>query len=159
LFIGSTMSLFQKLNLPQFELKIKEEEGKKLIFDSIRKNYFLLTPEEWVRQHFLNLLVNHYKYPKALIKVETGLRYNKLLKRSDIIIFDREGKSFLLVECKSADQKINQASFDQAAMYNMTIKAKYIALTNGLKTFCCRIDQGSRQYEFIPDLPPIPEQL
>ncbi len=153
------MSLFQKLNLPQFELKIKEEEGKKLIFDSIRKNYFLLTPEEWVRQHFLNLLITHYKYPKALIKVETGLRYNKLLKRSDIIIFDREGKSFLLVECKSADQKINQASFDQAAMYNMTIKAKYIALTNGLKTFCCRIDQESRQYEFIPDLPPIPEQL
>lgn len=159
MFIGSTMSLFQKLNLPQFELKIKEEEGKKLIFDSIRKNYFLLTPEEWVRQHFLNLLITHYKYPKALIKVETGLRYNKLLKRSDIIIFDREGKSFLLVECKSADQKINQASFDQAAMYNMTIKAKYIALTNGLKTFCCRIDQESRQYEFIPDLPPIPEQL
>jgi hypothetical protein len=154
----SPMSLFQKLNLPQFELKIKEEEGKKLIFDSIRKNYFLLTPEEWVRQHFLNLLVNHYQYPKALIKVETGLRYNKLLKRSDIIIFDREGKSFLLVECKSADQKINQASFDQAAMYNMTIKAKYIALTNGLKTFCCRIDQESRQYEFIPDLPPLPDQ-
>ena len=149
------MSLFQKLNLPQFELKIKEQEGKKFIFDSIRKNFFLLTPEEWVRQHFLNLLISHYKFPRSLIKVESGLRYNKLLKRSDIIIFDRNGKPFLLVECKSADQKINQSSFDQASMYNMTIKAKYIALTNGLKTYCCRIDQESRKYEFIPDLPPM----
>ncbi len=153
------MSLFQKLNLPQFELKIKEEDGKHYIFDYIRKNYFLLTPEEWVRQHFIHLLLNHYKYPKALIQVEGGLRYNKLLKRSDIVVFDREGKPFLLIECKSADQKINQSSFDQAAMYNMTTKAKYIALTNGLKTYCCCIDQELKKFEFIPDLPPLPEQL
>ncbi len=149
------MSLFQKLNLPQFDVKIKKEEGKTFIFDSIRKNYFLLTPEEWVRQHFLHLLINQYNYPKSLIKVETGLRYNKLLKRSDIIIYDREGKPFLLVECKSADQKINQAAFDQASVYNMTIKAQYIALTNGLKTFCCKISQETKKYEFIPDLPPL----
>ncbi len=152
------MSLFQKLNLPQFELKIKEEEGKPYIFDCIRKNYFLLTPEEWVRQHFINLLIDRYKYPKALIKVESGLRYNKLLKRSDIIVFDRQGQPFLLIECKSADQKINQSSFDQAAMYNMTTKAKYIALTNGLKTYCCCIDQELKKFDFIADLPPLPEQ-
>ena len=153
------MSLLPKLNLPQFELKIKEEEGKKYIFDSIRKNYFLLTPEEWVRQHFINLLISTYNYPKSLIKIESGLRYNKLLKRSDIIIYDREGKPFLLVECKSSDQKVTQAGFDQAAMYNMTIKAQYIALSNGLKTFCCKIDQENKKYEFISDLPPIPAQL
>jgi hypothetical protein len=153
------MSLFRKLNLPQFELKIKEEEGKKYIFDHLRKSYFLLTPEEWVRQHFIHLLLNHYKYPKSLIKVETGLRYNKLLKRSDIIVFDREGKPFLLIECKSADQKINQSSFDQAAMYNMTIKARYLAVTNGLSTYCCVIDQELKSFQFIPDLPTIPEQL
>ncbi len=152
------MSLFQKLNLPQFDVKIKKEEGKVLIFDGIRKNFFLLTPEEWVRQHFLRLLIDHYKYPRALIKVETGLRYNKLLKRSDIIIYDREGKPFLLVECKSADQKINQSSFDQASVYNMTIKARYIAITNGLKTFCCKISQETKKYEFIPDLPQMSEQ-
>ena len=147
------MSLFQKLNLPQFDVKIKKEEDKTFIFDSIRKSYFLLTPEEWVRQHFLHLLLNHYHYPKSLIKVETGLRYNKLLKRSDIIIYDREGNPFLLVECKSADQKIDQAAFDQAALYNMTIKARYMAITNGLKTFCCKISHESKKYEFIPDLP------
>lgn len=152
------MSLFQKLNLPQFEVKIKEEEGKHYIFDYIRKSYFLLTPEEWVRQHFINLLLIHYKYPKSLIKVESGLRYNKLLKRSDITVYDRTGSPFLLIECKSADQPINQSSFNQAAMYNMTTKAKYLALTNGLKTFCCEIDHELKKYEFLKDLPIIPEQ-
>ncbi len=152
------MSLFPKLNLPQFEIKIKEEEGKPYIFDYIRKNYFLLTPEEWVRQHFINLLLSHYRYPKALIKVESGLRYNKLLKRSDITVYDRSGQPFLLVECKSAVQKISQSSFDQAAMYNMTTKAKYIVLTNGLKTYCCSIDQELKKFEFVADLPSIPEQ-
>jgi hypothetical protein len=151
------MNLFQKLNLPPFEFKIKEDEGKKFIYDTIRKNYFLLTPEEWVRQHFLHFLINHYHYPKGLIKIETGLRYNKLLKRSDIIIFDRNGRPFLLVECKSADHKLIQAGFDQAAMYNTTIKAPYIALTNGLKTYCCRINQETRHYEFMEDLPTLPE--
>lgn len=153
------MSLLSKLNLPQFELKIKEVEGKKYIFDSIRKNYYLLTPEEWVRQHFINFLIYNYKYPKSLIKIESGLRYNTLLKRSDIIVFDREAKPFLLIECKASDQKINQAVFDQASIYNMTIKAQYIAVTNGIKTYCCKIDQVNKKYEFISDIPTIPDQL
>lgn len=153
------MSLFQKLNLPQFEVKIKEEEGKHYIFDYIRKNYFLLTPEEWVRQHFINLLLSHYKYPKSLIKVESGLRYNTLLKRSDITIYDRTGTPFMLVECKSADQPINQSSFNQAAMYNTTTMAKYLTLTNGIKTYCCIIDHKLKTFEFMSDLPPLPEQI
>ncbi|HVD99381.1 MAG TPA: type I restriction enzyme HsdR N-terminal domain-containing protein [Cytophagaceae bacterium] len=115
-----------------------------------------MTPEEWVRQHFIHLLLNHYNYPKALIKIEGGLRYNKLLKRSDILVFDREGNPFLLVECKSADQKINQSSFDQAAVYNMTKKARYLAVTNGLNTYCCSIDHELKKFEFIADLPALP---
>jgi hypothetical protein len=150
------MSFLPKLNLPQFDIKIKEEAGKKYIFDSIRKKYILLTPEEWVRQHFLHLLIQHYQYPKALIKVESGLRYNKMLKRSDIILYDRTGNPFILIECKSADQKISQAGFEQAAMYNTTIKAQYLVLTNGLRTFCCQIDHINKKFDFIPDLPPLP---
>ncbi len=150
------MKPFPKLNLPQFELKIKEEEGKIYIFDLLRKNYFLLTPEEWVRQHFIHLLINHYNYPKSLIKIESGLRYNKLLKRSDIIVYNRDGKPFLLVECKSAEIKLNNNGFEQASVYNKTIQSEFIVLTNGLSTFCCKINQETSQYEFINDLPPFP---
>ena len=153
------MSILQKLNLPQFELIIKEKEGKKYIFDSIRKNYFLLTPEEWVRQHFINFLISTYNYPKQLIKIESGLRYNSMLKRSDILVYDREGEPFLLIECKSSDQKINQAGFNQVSLYNMTIKAKYIALSNGIKTYCCKINHENKSYEFVADIPKMPEQL
>jgi hypothetical protein len=150
------MKPFPKLNLPQFELKIKEEEGKVYIFDTIRKSYFLLTPEEWVRQHFINLLINHYHYPKTLIKIESGLRYNKLLKRSDIIVYNREGNPFLLVECKSAEIKLSNTGFEQAALYNRTINAPYVALTNGIQTFCCKINQETSQYAYSKDLPSFP---
>jgi len=150
------MKPFPKLNIPQFELKIKEEEGKFLVFDIIRKSYFLLTPEEWIRQHFIHLLIDHYHYPKSLIKIESGLRYNNLFKRSDIIVYDREGKPFLLVECKSAEIKLTNTGFEQASVYNKTIKASFIVLTNGLSTFCCKVNQENGQYEFIKDLPSFP---
>lgn len=145
-----------KLNLPQFEVKIKEIDNKAYIFDSIRKKYILLTPEEWVRQHFINLLINHYQYPKSLLKVESGLKYNRLSKRSDILVYDREGNPFLLVECKSTDIPVNQAGFNQVAMYNMTIKAAFVILTNGLKTFCCKINQETKEATFIADIPMVP---
>ncbi|MFL5728166.1 MAG: type I restriction enzyme HsdR N-terminal domain-containing protein, partial [Cytophagaceae bacterium] len=84
----------QKLNLPQFDVKIQESNGKTEIFDALRKKYIVLTPEEWVRQHFVNLLIQHYNYPKSLISLESGLKYNELQKRSDIVVYDREGKPF-----------------------------------------------------------------
>jgi len=150
------MNSFPKLNLPQFEVNIKEDNGKLFIYDCIRKKYILLTPEEWVRQHFLNLLIQHYKYPKSLIKVESGLRYNQLLKRSDIIIYDRNGNPYILIECKTSELKLNQSGFNQVSVYNKTINAKYLVLTNGLKTFCCKIESENGTYEYVNDLPEIP---
>jgi hypothetical protein len=142
-----------KLNLPSYHINIKSEEGKNFVFDVLRKKFVLLTPEEWVRQHFVHLLIQHYQYPKSLIKLESGLKYNKLKKRSDIIVYDREGKIFLIVECKSADVSISQKVFEQVTMYNDTLKAKYIVVTNGLKHFCCSIDHQEKKFKFMDDLP------
>jgi hypothetical protein len=146
-----------KLNLPQFDIKIQDKDGKSEIFDIIRKKYIMLTPEEWVRQHFLHLLINHYKYPKSLIKIESGLKYNQLQKRSDIVVYDREGKPFLIVECKSTDVALSQKTFEQITTYNFTLKSRYIVLTNGLQHFCCSIDHEKGGYEFMKDLPPYGE--
>jgi len=142
-----------QLNLPPFEHKIKEIEGKICIFDSIRRKYLVLTPEEWVRQHFVHLLVNHYQYSKNLIRLEGGLKYNQLQKRSDIVIFDHDGQPSLLIECKAPEVPINQAVIEQASRYNHTLKCRHIAITNGLKTFCFEIDFTTQGFRQMPDLP------
>lgn len=143
----------QSLNLPPFEYKIREINGKAAIFDILRKKYIILTPEEWVRQHFIHFLITHYNYPKSLIKVESGLKFNQMQKRSDIIVYNSSGEIFLLIECKAADLAISQKNFEQVASYNLTLKAKYIALTNGLKHFVCSVDHENKKYEFMNDLP------
>jgi hypothetical protein len=125
-----------KLRLPSYDHKTKKEAGKVLIFDLIRRKYVMLTPEEWVRQHFIHYLVNELKYPKSLFKVESGLKYNQKQKRSDILIHNRQGKAWMLIECKSPDIKLSQNAFNQVSVYNMTIGAKYLAVTNGLVHYC-----------------------
>ncbi len=127
----------RKLNLPEIKATLKKEEGKVLIFDVIRKKYIVLTPEEWVRQHFIHYLIHEMKYPRSLFRIESSLTYNKLQKRSDILIFDRKGKPWMLIECKSADIRLSQKAFNQVAVYNMTVNAKYLAVTNGMAHFCC----------------------
>ena len=141
------------LNLPPFEYKIKEIEGKICIFDSIRRKYLVLTPEEWVRQHFVHLLMNHYEYSKNLIRLEGGLKYNQLQKRSDIVIFDQAGLPSLLIECKAPEVSINQAVIEQASRYNHTLKCRHIVITNGLKTFCFEIDFETQNFRQCQDLP------
>jgi len=126
-----------ELNLPSIDSNIRKEEGKVWIFDIIRKKYIVLTPEEWVRQHFIHYLIKELKYPKSLFKVESGLLFNTLLKRSDVVIHDRLGKPWMLVECKSPAIKLTQKAFNQIAVYNMTIGAKFLAVTNGMVHYCC----------------------
>jgi len=141
----------KKLNLPEFPAKVKQVDGKVMIFDIIRKKYIQLTPEEWVRQNFIYYLVNFLDYPKSLIKVESGLRYNRLLKRSDILVFNRDVEPLLLVECKSSDLKITQDVVDQAAVYNRSLNARYLLVTNGIQHLCWQIsDDGNRLLEDIP---------
>jgi hypothetical protein len=140
-------------NLDSYKPKIKEIEDKKYIFDIIRKKYLIVTPEEWVRQHFVNLLINHYSCPRSLIRMEAGLTYNQLSKRSDILVYKNDGTPFLLVECKSEDTRIDKLVLAQASRYNLTIKAPYLCITNGHKTFCFGIDWANGETRQMNDLP------
>jgi hypothetical protein len=141
-----------KLSLPEFQCNIRKNEGKIEIFDIIRKKYVILQPEEWVRQHIIHLLINHLNYPKSLIKVESGLNYNRLSKRTDVVAYNSNGTCQLLVECKSFKVKINQTALDQMSIYNSTLKSKYLLLTNGINHYCCELtEQGD--YRFIDDIP------
>jgi hypothetical protein len=124
------------LNLPEFELQLQKSEGKVWIFDVIRKKYIVLTPEEWVRQHLINYFINHLSYPKSLIRIEGGLRYNQLQKRSDILVYNREGKPWMIVECKSYEVELDASSVKQVAVYNATVGATFLALSNGLRHIC-----------------------
>jgi predicted type IV restriction endonuclease len=142
-----------KLNLPTLTPSLKKEEGKVWIFDIIRKKHIVLTPEEWVRQHFVHYMINELKYPKSLFRIEGSLTYNKLQKRSDILLRDREGKSWMLVECKSPAIKLTQKAFNQIAVYNMTIGAKYIAVTNGMVHYCCEAVRAGEAPKFLGDFP------
>ncbi len=143
-----------QLNLPKYEPTLKKEEGKIWIFDVIRKKYIVLTPEEWVRQHFINYLITELKYPKSLFRIEGSLTYNKLQKRSDILIFDRLGKAWMLIECKSPTIKLNQKAFNQVAVYNMTIGARYLAVTNGMAHFVCEAASLGNEPKFLSSFPP-----
>ena len=143
----------QKLNLPQYKFKLKNNENKTLIFDKVRKKYFVLTPEEWVRQHYISFLIEEKKYPVSLIAIEKQLTINGLKKRSDILIFNTDGKPEIIVECKAPSVKITQETFDQIARYNLTLKANYLVVTNGLQHIFCKIDTLKESYIFLPEIP------
>ena len=144
-----------KLNLPEYNFRIRKTEKGLQIFDSLRKKFFVLTPEEWVRQHFIQYLIEEKKYPASLIAVETGLKYNKLQKRSDITVHDRKGNVWMIIECKKPEVKISQETFNQIAVYNMSqkTKTKFLSVTNGLKHYCCELDYEQGNYSFIKDFP------
>ncbi|HOO09590.1 MAG TPA: type I restriction enzyme HsdR N-terminal domain-containing protein [Cyclobacteriaceae bacterium] len=141
------------LNLPSIPAIVKKEQGKAWIFDAIRKKYVVLTPEEWVRQHFVHHLIKNHGYPKSLFRIEGSLTFNKLQKRSDILIRDREGRPWMLVECKSASIKLTQKAFNQIAVYNMTIGAKYLAVTNGMVHYCWRAPEWGQEAMFLDKFP------
>ncbi len=146
-------SKFPVLNFPPIEARTQINNEKTYIFDILRKKFIFLSPEEWVRQHIIHFLIKSKSYPSSLIKCESGLSYNQLQKRADIIVYDRSGKAFLIVECKATVVKLNQSAFDQVAIYNRTIKAPYIAISNGLNTFVCEIAQNTNSYSYMEDFP------
>jgi hypothetical protein len=141
------------LNLPSYKFKIKSSENKRFIFDNIRKKYIVLTPEEWVRQHYIYYLIHEKKYPISIIAVEKQLTLNGLKKRTDILIFNKEGTPEIIVECKAPSIEINQSTFDQIARYNMKLLAKYLIVTNGLQHFYCQMDFENEKYIFLKDIP------
>ncbi len=141
------------LIFPPFDYRIKKTNGKHTIFDIIRKKFIVLTPEEWVRQHLIHYLLNQMNYPKSLITVEDGMKVNKMIKRSDIVVYNRQGEIFLVVECKSSKIILGQKSMDQVSVYNQHYKSKYIALTNGLNNIVCKMDYKIKKPTFINHFP------
>ena len=144
-----------QLNLPEYKFRIQNSEKGNQIFDSIRKKFVAHTPEEWVRQNFIQYLITEKRYPCSLIAVETGLKYNRLKKRSDITVYDKSGKIWMIIECKSPEIKLSQDTFNQAAIYNVSgkSKTKFLAITNGLKHYCCKMNYEQNNYDFLKDFP------
>lgn len=143
----------QQLNLPDYNFKVKANGEVLSIFDSIRKKFVVLTPEEWVRQNFIEYLHQEYNYPKSLMTLEMALVYNRMNKRSDIVCFNTAGEATLLIECKRPTVKITQKTFDQIARYNMALKVPYLAVTNGLQHIYCKVNHAEKSYEFMEQLP------
>lgn len=149
----------EKLKFPEFNLLIKSKENKTFIFDSVRKKWLILSPEEWVRQHCIHYLIDYKGYPWGLIQVEKKLKVNKIEKRYDIIVFNREGAINLLVECKRPNVPITQKTFDQIAQYNLALNSDYLMLTNGLYHYYCQMDFEQKKYVFLKDLPSFKSNL
>ena len=129
-----------KLNLPEYSPKTRISEGQQQIFDEVRRKYVALIPEEWVRQHFINYLLNDRGFPKGLLAVEHPLVINRVNHRADIVAFTSDGKPLVVVECKAPEVQINQGVIQQISRYNIFLKAPILILTNGLVHFCVRID-------------------
>jgi hypothetical protein len=147
------MDLLLPLHLPPYPFRITDQNGQLTLFDVIRKKNIVITPEEWVRQHFVQYLINQKHYPKTLIKLEGGHKLHGMAKRSDIVVFNSAGEKILLVECKAPSVPIDQKTFDQVARYNMVHKVKLMAVTNGLQHYYCRIDFEKQDFKFIKELP------
>ena len=143
----------KQLQFPSYSFRFKNSENKVAIFDEIRKKFIIITPEEWVRQHVVQFLLQDKKYPKSHINVEKLLKINDLIKRYDVVVYNPDGSIFILVECKAPEIKISQHTFDQIARYNMTLNADYLMVTNGLNNYFCKMDYEKEKYDFLPELP------
>ncbi len=143
----------QQLNFPAYSFRFKNSENKAYIFDEIRKKFVVLQPEEWVRQHTVQWLLQEKGFPKSLINIEKELKVNGLRKRYDIVVYRPDGSISLLVECKAPSIKIDQQTFDQIARYNMVLKGELLMVTNGLSHFFCEMDYENEKYVFLRDIP------
>ncbi|MEN8845112.1 MAG: type I restriction enzyme HsdR N-terminal domain-containing protein [Candidatus Arcticimaribacter sp.] len=148
----------EQLNFNNYPFNLKNRENKRYIFDVVRKKDILLTPEEWVRQHCIQFLLQEKKYPISLLNVEKKIKVYDREKRYDIIVFTPQGKVTLLVECKAPNIPINQDVFDQIARYNLSVDSQYLMVTNGQTHVYCQMDYQAQTYHFLQDLPPYTPQ-
>ena len=141
------------LNLPSYPAKIIKRDGKNVIFDPLRQKYVALTPEEWVRQHFVHFLTDFKGFPKGLLANEIQLDLNGTKKRCDTVLFNKDLSAKMIVEYKAPNIEITQAVFDQITRYNMVLKVEYLIVSNGIRHYCCKIDYNTMKYTFLPDIP------
>jgi len=141
------------IEFPAPDFKITSENGRDIIFDRYRKKNVILTPEEWVRQNFLNYLVKTLGYPASLIGIEKEIYLGELRKRCDIVVYNRDTKPWMIVECKEMNIPLTQAILEQIIRYHMVLPTAYLVITNGINTFCCQHMVEEQQWQFIQQLP------
>ena len=142
-----------RLNLPQYEIKIGEKDGKRTIFDFLRRKYVALTPEEWVRQHFVHYLIEHKGYPKGLLSNEVELHIGGKSLRCDSILYNKVAAPQMIIEYKAPTIQLQQKTFDQISAYNLLLKVDYLIISNGLQHYCCKMDYEHQKYLFLQNIP------
>lgn len=148
-----------RLNLPPFEIKLRGTKAQPQIFDILRKKYIALTPEEWVRQHFVHFLVEHKGYPAALMANEIQLKVGEKTLRADSVLYSRDLKPRMIIEYKAPHIPITQKVFDQISIYNMPLHVDYLVVSNGLQHYICKMDYNDKKYLFLEDIPDYEELL
>lgn len=123
------------------------------IYDSLRRKYITLTPEEWVRQHFVNWLIVDKNYPASLMANEAGIKLNSQIRRCDTVVYNQQLDPLMIVEYKESNLPINQNVFDQVVRYNTVLKVQYIVVSNGVNHYCCKMDYEKQSYEFLTEIP------
>ena len=142
-----------ELNLPKYGIKIANENGHLTIFDVLRRKFVALTPEEWVRQHFVHYLIGHKGYPQTLMANEIQLAIGNKKLRCDSVLYDRSLKPRMIIEYKAPTVNITQKVFDQITVYNMLLHVDYLVVSNGIKHYCCQMDYDNQKYLFLEDIP------
>ena len=142
-----------EINLPPYEIKMSERGGKRMIFDFLRRRYVSLTPEEWVRQHFVHYLVEHKGYPKGLLANELSLQVGEKRLRCDTVLYDTALHPRMIIEYKAPDIAITQRVFNQITVYNFLLHVDYLVVSNGLQHYCLRMDYERQSCEFLSDIP------
>lgn len=142
-----------QLNLPDYPIRLSGTQEHPSIFDILRRKYIALTPEEWVRQHFIHFLINQKNYPVTLLANEIKLQVGNKTLRADSVLYDRELRPRMIVEYKAPHIPITQKVFDQISTYNMLLHVDYLVVSNGLQHYCCKMDYDNQKYLFLEDIP------
>lgn len=151
--------MFTPLNLPKVSLQLTKSEGKVFVWDVFRKKKLQLTPEEWVRQHFLHFLVNEKQVPIGLIASEYNIEVNKLKRRCDGVVFNRNSKPIAIIECKAPEVKLSENTFYQIAQYNFELKVGLLILTNGIDTIVAKISNETKKLDYLEEVPDFEQML
>jgi hypothetical protein len=142
-----------EINLPPYDIKMREQGGKRQIFDFLRRKYVALTPEEWVRQHFVHFLINHKGYPQGLLANEVELKVGDKKLRCDTLLYNRALQPQMIIEYKAPHVEITQQVFNQITLYNHLLHVDFLVISNGLQHFCCRMDYDHQSYAFLQEIP------
>lgn len=142
-----------KLNIPSFQMKLSGTQERPKILDILRRKFVALTPEEWVRQHFIHFLIEHKGYPSALIANEVALSCGNKQLRADTVLYDRDLNARMIIEYKAPTIKITKRVFEQVTAYNFLLHVDYLIVSNGLTHYCCKMNYENNSYMLLTSIP------